>query len=86
LFGPHTSKKLLLGDHHARALEERGEDLVRSAAQPNRLFPFQQKPLVTKQTERPKGKFVLRMRLGSGHRFLRKSVRRAELNMTCSVL
>jgi len=68
LFGPDTGKKLLLGDHHARALEERGENFVRPATQPNRLFPFQQKPLVTKQTERPKGKFVGRMRFGSGHR------------------
>jgi hypothetical protein len=69
--GQTRAKKLLLGDQHARALEERGENFVRPATQPNRLFPFQEKPLVTQQTKRPKGKFVGRMRFGSGHRFLR---------------
>ena len=38
LFGPDTGKKLLLGDHHGRALEERGENDARPATEPNRLF------------------------------------------------
>jgi hypothetical protein len=32
LFGPDSGKKLLLGDHGSRALEERGENFVRPAA------------------------------------------------------
>ena len=68
LFGPNTGKKLLLRDHRPRALKERGENFVRSASQPNGLFAFQEKPLVTKETERPKRKLIWRMRFGFGHR------------------